>query len=268
MSKTDPVAAPMSSSLEDYLESIYLLEQEQGAARVKDIARSRGVRAATVSVALGKLAEAGLVDYKRREHLRLTPEGEETARRILTRHRLLARFFEEVLEMPPDAAGEQACAMEHSLTDEAMDRMVSFFEFLGNCPSVVDALRSCPLRARAAGKAASKADPGATCARCSSRRRAKTLSLADLKAGQRAVVKRILATGAARRRLLDRGVLPEVVIEVERTGARGGSVWVQCQGASLDLRMSEAAAIRVREAPAAPGPHAPARRSADHGALG
>ena len=46
----------MSPALEDYLETIYLLVQEHGFARVKDIARARDVKAATVSVALRKLA--------------------------------------------------------------------------------------------------------------------------------------------------------------------------------------------------------------------
>ena len=111
---------PISSPLEDYLETIYLLVQEHGFARVQDIARARDVKAATVSMALRKLAGAGLVDYERREYIAPhARRAKQAARRILTRHRLLTRFFEEVLRMSPDAAGEQACAMEHSLTDEA-----------------------------------------------------------------------------------------------------------------------------------------------------
>ncbi len=134
----------MSEPLEDYLETIYLLVQEHGFARVKDIAKARDVKAATVSIALRKLAEAQLVNYVRREYIGLTEKGEQAARRVLTRHRLLTRFFEEVLGMSAHAAGEQACAMEHVLTDEAMDRMVRFFEFLGTCPSVVTAFGQCP----------------------------------------------------------------------------------------------------------------------------
>ena len=55
----------MSPALEDYLETIYLLVQEHGFARVKDIARARDVKAATVSVALRKLAELDLIRYER-----------------------------------------------------------------------------------------------------------------------------------------------------------------------------------------------------------
>ena len=137
----------ISSSLEDYLETIYLLVQEQGFARVKDVARARDVKAASVSIALRKLAELDLVRYERREYIALTPEGEKAGRRVYSRHRLLTRFFQEVLSLDAKAASEQACAMEHSLTDEAMDGMARFFEFLGTCPSVIESFHACPVLA-------------------------------------------------------------------------------------------------------------------------
>src|SRR5512140_1588837 len=165
MAAPNTVPQPMSEPLEDYLETIYLLVQEHGFARVRDIAKARHVKAATVSIALRKLSDTGLVNYARREYIGLTTKGEEAARRILTRHRLLTRFFEEVLGMAPHAAGEQACAMEHSLTDEAMDRMVRFFEFLGSCPSVVKAFGRCPMGVRP-GDEATCGVSTETCAKC------------------------------------------------------------------------------------------------------
>lgn len=238
-------AAQMSSPLEDYLETIYLLVREQGFARVKDIARARDVKAATVSVALRKLAEGDFVNYERREYIGLTPRGEKAARRIHTRHRLLTRFFEEVLKMSPHAAGEQACAMEHSLTDEAMDRMVRFFEFLGSCPTVLETFRQCPIGLRPED-AVCEASPG-KCAQCTFKREVKSMSIADLKPGQRAVVTQIAATGALRQRLLDMGILPETAIELERSGLGGEPLWIRCQGARLALRRAEAGTIRVRK---------------------
>jgi DtxR family Mn-dependent transcriptional regulator len=237
--------APMSEPLEDYLETIYLLVQEHGFARVKDIAKARNVKAATVSVALRKLAEAELVNYVRREYIGLTEKGEQAARRVLTRHRLLTRFFEEVLGMSAHAAGEQACAMEHVLTDEAMDRMVRFFEFLGTCPSVVKAFGQCP-----AGSRPGDEHPCGTsspdCARCSLNPQESSMSIANMKPGQSAVVTQITATGALRQRLLDMGILPETSIDVERSGPGGHPLWIRCQGARLALRRAEALNILVR----------------------
>ena len=235
----------MSSPLEDYLETVYLLVQEHGFARVRDIARARDVKAATVSVALRKLADAGLADYERREYTRLTPKGERAARRILARHRLLTRFFEEVLRMSPEAAGQQACAMEHSLTDEAADRMVRFFEFLGSCPSVAETFRRCPLGVPAPdGTVPAASTP--ECSECGARSEAVWTSIADLRPGESGTVTQISATGAIRQRLLDMGILPETEIALERSGPGGDPLWIRCQGARLALRRSEAARIRIR----------------------
>ena len=245
LSKSAP--SPMSSPLEDYLETVYLLVQEHGFARVRDIARARGVAAATVSVALRKLAEAGLVDYERREYTRLTPKGERAARRILARHRLLTRFFEEVLRMSPEAASRQACAMEHVLTDEAADRLVRFFEFLGSCPSVAETFRRCPLGVPPGAGAPSGAAPP-ECAECGPGVEASWTSLADLQPGQNGTVTQISASGALRQRLLDMGILPETEVGLERSGPGGDPLWIRCQGARLALRRSEAGSIRIRKA--------------------
>jgi DtxR family transcriptional regulator, Mn-dependent transcriptional regulator len=239
---TTAIDAEMSSSLEDYLETIYLLVQEQGFARVKDVARARDVKAASVSIALRRLAELDLVRYERREYIALTPEGEKAGRRVYSRHRLLTRFFQEVLNLDVKAASEQACAMEHSLTDEAMDGMARFFEFLGTCPSVIESFHVCP--------AMSGRKPGVRlpdwCTTCGKKRGTDAMSLAEIKPGNRAVVTKISAGGPLRQRLLDMGVLPETTIDIERVGLGGDPFWVRCQGARLALRRSEAQSILVR----------------------
>jgi DtxR family Mn-dependent transcriptional regulator len=235
----------ISSSLEDYLETIYLLVQEQGFARVKDVARARDVKAASVSIALRKLAELDLVRYERREYIALTPEGEKAGRRVFSRHRLLTRFFEEVLNMPAEAASQQACAMEHSLTDEAMVRMAHFFEFLGACPSVIESFRLCPMvQDRKSTLPAGQLPQW--CSVCAKKKAFLSISLADIKPGKSAIVTKINAIGALRQRLLDMGVLPETTIDIERVGLGGDPFWVRCQGARLALRRSEANSILVR----------------------
>lgn len=248
--------APISAALEDYLETIYLLVQQQGFARVRDIARARAVKAATVSVALRKLAEGRLVNYERREYIGLTPEGERAARKVLSRHRLLTRFFEQVLGMPHAAASDQACVMEHSLTDEAMERLVTFFEFVGSCPTVVEAFRSCPagVGAGATGGRPGCAPTRAICATCAlgdatrSHRPEGTRSIADLAPGQQGVVTQISAGPVLRQRLLDMGLLPETRVQLERRASgRGEALWISCEGARLALRRSEARSVHVRE---------------------
>lgn len=231
----------MSSSLEDYLETIYLLQQQQGFARVKEIAAARDVKAASVSVALRKLAESNLVKYERREYISLTEEGEAAARRVFSRHRLLKRFFLEVLQMDDRAADEQACALEHSLTDEAMDRFVSLFEFLGNNPDMVAEFKKCLHQAECQHIGTSH-----QCHHCAAvKPSAADRTIADLEPGANAKVCNITANGALRQRLLDMGLLPDTTIEMERHGLGGDPVWIRVQGARLALRKSEAVAVII-----------------------
>ncbi len=126
----------LSASLEDYLETIYTLIQEKKVARVRDIARARGVRAGSVSPAMRRLADLGLLKYEQREYIDLTEEGERQALRVVMRHRMLTRFLVDVLSMTEAAAEPDACAMEHNMSDEAMRRLTGLMEFLQENPQV------------------------------------------------------------------------------------------------------------------------------------
>ena len=67
----------LSGSLEDYLETIYELVRDKKLARVKDIANRRGVRSASVTPAMKRLAELGLIEYVEREYIDLSEDGLE-----------------------------------------------------------------------------------------------------------------------------------------------------------------------------------------------
>lgn len=235
----------LTGALEDYLETIYRVAAEQRYARVKDIAEARNVKAASVSPALRRLEEMGLIKYARREYVTLTEEGERQARRVYSRHRILTRFFAEVLQMPHPAAEEEACAMEHSLSDAGMDRLVRFFEYLTSCPEgspellerfhgcslVHDDVPTCP-------------HPCAEAQKVHTLRR-KTMSVYDLKPGEQGTVAQIKGGGAIRQRLLDMGVLPDAQVKMERVAPNGEPVWIKLDGSQLALRRSEAESVIV-----------------------
>lgn len=71
-------------------------------------------------------------------------------------------------------------------------------------------------------------------------------ALSDLRPGERGRVARVDATGAVRQRLLDMGLLPDTVIELERLAPAGDPVWIRLQGYQLSLRRSEARTVQVR----------------------
>ncbi len=235
----------LTSALEDYLETIYELVRDRKVARVKDIATARQVRPASVSPAMKRLAEMGLINYNHREYIDLTPEGERAGRRIYARHQVLTRFFHDILRMSPDAAQTDACAMEHSLSAEGMDHLVRFIEFIELCSSgqpMLEKFHGCPLVNPSGDGAASCASPTK---KCIERRQRSQQTLAALAAGEEATVSQVNGAGPIRQRLLDMGILPNVRLTVERIAPGGSPIWIKAQGFQLSLRKSEAEAVVI-----------------------
>lgn len=234
----------LTGALEDYLETIFQLVTERGFARVRDIAKARDVRAGSVSPALKRLAGMGLVDYARREYVTLTEEGMRQARRVYARHELLSRFFGEVLQMSPEAAERDACAMEHHLSDEAMDRMTRFFEYLGSCQSsdrdLLTRFHGCSLVHEELDACEHECRPGNHRLRLLEQQ---AHNLFKLRPGQRGIVARVDAHGAIRQRLLDMGILPQAEVTVARVAPGGDPIWIQIHGTELALRRQEAEAV-------------------------
>lgn len=125
----------LSSSLEDYLEAIFVIAEEKGAARPKDIADRLNVKAASVTGALKLLAEKALVNYAPYDVVTLTTAGKRIARVIAKKHNALLNFFSNVLDIPVEKAEDFACKMEHIIPDDVLERFVGFAEFVERCPN-------------------------------------------------------------------------------------------------------------------------------------
>ena len=123
-----------TESQENYLEAILVCADEDGRARVTDIADRLDVRMASVTEALRNLAERGLVEYRPYARPRLTEEGRGVARGVWKHHGLLKRFLTTVLGLEPDEAEENACRMEHTMDEKALERMAAYMEFIEKCP--------------------------------------------------------------------------------------------------------------------------------------
>ena len=123
----------LSPALEDYLEAVWEILRERPAARVKLIAEYLGVKMGSVTPALKRLRDLGLVNYTARSSVELTEEGARQARRVSSRHRIVERFLVEFLGVSQENAARDACAMEHVLSNETVDRIVRWFEYLQRC---------------------------------------------------------------------------------------------------------------------------------------
>ena len=111
----------LHESGEDYLEAILMLQQERGTVRSVDIAEHLGVTKASVSKAMSLLEERGYVEMLKRD-VRLTEAGRDIASQVLERH----VFFSDLLVssgVDPDLAAEEACHMEHCLSEESFQKL-------------------------------------------------------------------------------------------------------------------------------------------------
>lgn len=124
----------LSRASEDYLETIYRLAHEgQGDAAVRsvDVAEQLGVSKASVNKALSSLKEAGMVEQSRYGRVTLTDEGRRYAALVWRSHRALRTFLESDLGVSPETADEEACLMEHVLSADTMERLISYLERQG-----------------------------------------------------------------------------------------------------------------------------------------
>ena len=109
-------------SAENYLETILSLHETQGLVRSIDIANHLHFSKPSVSVAMKKLRESGYIEVDKEGYISLLPAGEEIARRIYERRKLLTQFFIH-LGVSPDVAAADACKIEHDLSEETFQKI-------------------------------------------------------------------------------------------------------------------------------------------------
>ena len=115
--------AKYHQSEEDYLESILLIGQKQSVVHRIDVARDLGVSGAAVNKAIKILIEKGYV-FEEGKHLRLTENGERYARAVFEKHCIIRDFLRS-LGVSEQNAEEDACRMEHLLSEETVSAMKS-----------------------------------------------------------------------------------------------------------------------------------------------
>ncbi len=107
-------------SSEDYLETMLMLHEEHGFIRSIDIAEHLGVTKPSVSYATKRLRENGYITMERDGLITLTDSGMAIARRMYDRHKRLSEFLIR-LGVDPQTAREDACKIEHDLSDASYE---------------------------------------------------------------------------------------------------------------------------------------------------
>ncbi len=113
----------LSASLEDYLEAIFHVIEEKQAARAKDIVERLGVHNSSVTQALRALSERGLINYAPYDLVTLTDSGRAAAADVVEKHQALRAFLVDVLGLDATSAEDNACRLEHGISQDVLERL-------------------------------------------------------------------------------------------------------------------------------------------------
>lgn len=116
-----------SKSYEDYLERILMLKQTSQYVRAIDIANSMNFSKPSVSIALKKLKTDGLITVNEKNgYIELTSEGLAIASSVLEKHHVISSLLKRI-GVSDEVALEDACNIEHDLSDESFEKLKEYF---------------------------------------------------------------------------------------------------------------------------------------------
>jgi DtxR family transcriptional regulator, Mn-dependent transcriptional regulator len=121
-------------AVEDYLRTIYALEEEVQPVIAARVAEEVGVTPSTMVTTLRRLEGEGYLKVLRRKEIHLTTEGKQVAERILRRHFLLERFLTDLLGLDWVKAHQEAHRLEHALSQDVEDRLAKLLGYPTTCP--------------------------------------------------------------------------------------------------------------------------------------
>lgn len=122
----------MSMSNEDYLEAVVELSGlEHAPVRSVDLAETLSVSKASVNKAVAVLKREGYVDQQPYGDIVLTEAGIAYGTSVLDRHKLLLAFLTQVVGIDEGVADEEACKMEHAISDESFQHWVAYADRIG-----------------------------------------------------------------------------------------------------------------------------------------
>jgi DtxR family transcriptional regulator, Mn-dependent transcriptional regulator len=122
------MAEELSPAMQQYLETIYDLSHETSNPGVADIALAMNISKAGVSQALDMLKAMGLISHPRYGKVFLTSKGRSAAKNIRLKHDTLKFFFQNILGTDPAVAENDACKIEHIISNETFAKLLLFLK--------------------------------------------------------------------------------------------------------------------------------------------
>lgn len=216
-----------SESVEEYLEAIHSINEQGRQAKNRDLAEKLNVSPPSVTQMIQRLAKEGLVEYEPYKGATLTGKGMALAEKVVRKHRLLERFLYDYLKLPMKRIHDEACRMEHSISDEtamalckALDNPETSPDNLPipECPHMTDDCQECTtIRDRL------------------EREHPLITKLGNLKPGEGGKVAYIRSGERSGKRIQDMGLTPDTFIRVLNSAPFQGPIEVEVRGTCVAL---------------------------------
>lgn len=224
-------------SVEEYLEAIYSFNEKGEPAKNNELARKLRVAPPSVTQMIKKLADEGLVEYEPYKGATLTGKGMALAQKVVRKHRLLERFLHDFLGLRKEKIHDEACKLEHSLSDEAAAALCKALDQPDTCPDDENPIPPCPLDVSDCDQCAAVMEKEGSF---------KLLTeLSNLKPGEEGEVAFIKGGTVACQRLMDMGLTPGTRVRVLNAAPFRGPVEVEVRGSALALGRGLAAHVFV-----------------------
>jgi DtxR family Mn-dependent transcriptional regulator len=124
----------ISENIEEYLEVLYRNGSNGEQVSTTQLSKDLGIAPGSVTQMLKKLENLGYISYTPYKGATLTEEGMKIAQKITRKHRILEKFLTDVLKIKEENVHDQACEMEHTLSDEAERALCNMLNNPDVCP--------------------------------------------------------------------------------------------------------------------------------------
>ncbi len=122
----------ISSSLEEYLKTIYVLKKQGQDIKVTTIANRMNCTKPSVNKAIKNLKANEMLEYEAYGEIRLTNKGEALAKKILEAYDIVYVFLTEILEIPKEEAKEEAIRLKAVMNDNTLNMLTKYvYKILG-----------------------------------------------------------------------------------------------------------------------------------------
>jgi DtxR family Mn-dependent transcriptional regulator len=218
------MATKVSSVIEEYLETIYRLQEKSGVARTSDLVKMLNVAPGTVTNTVERLEKESLVVHEPYKGVKMTEKGYRTALRVIRKHRLSECLLTDILNLEWDKAHDAACQLEHGVSDEVAKKIEKALGHPRTCP------HGNPIPTECGGVIEERSQP-----------------LAKFNLQDKAVIVKIADENPDLLQYLDRlGLRPKTSVEVVEKAPFNGPITVRVEEKDCALSREIASIIRVK----------------------